>query len=341
MHQQRLRRFFESSKADALVLHNGDSHGSLDPNYFYYTGLELDNSVLVARRNGKHAILCTPLNRELAKRKGGFRIVEFTRGEPESQIKSLLRGCEAVGVHKRSMRVSTYERLRKSGLSFIDVSDELADARAVKDAHELALIRKSVRAAKKILDSTEVRVGMSELDILKQLKSMALEAGAELSFPPIVLSGPNARVPHGVPGKRRIGRNEVVLVDFGLKLEGYCSDLTRCYFTGACKKEREIYDKLKAIQRELRDYGKAGIKISDFVKKLDYLLKKSKLPQMPHSLGHGIGLEVHEAPLLFKGSKQKLERGMVLAIEPSYYSKKFGLRYENEFMIGANGLRAL
>jgi len=334
MHTKRLKNFFRASDVDALVIRNGDSESSFDPNYFYYTGLELDNSVLVAKRGARPVLLCSPLNYEHAKaHTTGAEVRKIERAAPGSVLKKLLAGCGSVGVNKGALRVSTYEGMRKSGLTFVDVSGALEAARTLKEGSEISLMKKCARKTRELLDSVEVRVGMREEKILKNLRIAALESGADISFPPIVLSGPKTRVPHGVSGRRKVGLNEVVLIDFGLRLNGYCSDLTRCYFTGACKKEKLIYEKLKKVHKGLASYAKHGLEIAKFVKRSESLMRKYGLPNMPHSVGHGIGLEVHEQPLLMQKSKDRLASGMVVAIEPAYYGKKFGLRYEDDLMI--------
>jgi len=343
MYKKRLQKFFANSKADSLILHNGDSEGYFDINYRYFTGLELDNSILLARRTGSAMLLCTSLNYDYAREKAGVPVGKIERSLLPQELKKFLTGCHRIGINKRSLRLSTFEVLRKAGKGkkFMDVSEELGKNRAVKDNEELAIMKKCITKTRYILESVEVRAGMKEEDILKNLRVQALESGTDISFPPHVLSGPKARIPHGVTGGRRVGANEAVLMDFGLRMNGYCSDLTRCYFTGACKHEREIYEKLQNVQEALADYGRAGMRISDFVKKSDALIKQAGLPKLPHSIGHGLGLYVHEAPSLHVDSKKKLQAGMTLAIEPSYYGKKFGLRYENDFVVGAKRLQML
>ncbi|MDO8339499.1 MAG: Xaa-Pro peptidase family protein [Candidatus Burarchaeum sp.] len=343
MYKKRLQNFFTNSKADALILHNGDSEGYFDINYRYFMGLEFDNSILLARRTGSAMLLCTSLNYDYAREKARVPVEKIERKLLPQQLKKFMASCKSIGINKRSLRLSTFEVLRKAGKGkkFMDVSEELGMNRAMKDGEELAIMKKCITKTRGILESVEVRAGMKEEDILKNLRVQALEAGADISFPPIVLSGPKASIPHGVTGGRRIGANEAVLIDFGLKMNGYCSDLTRCYFTGACKQERSIYEKLQNVQESLADYGHAGTRISEFVKKSDALIRQAGLPKLPHSIGHGLGLYVHEAPSLCADSKKKFEAGMTLAIEPSYYGKKFGLRYENDFVVGGKKLRML
>ncbi|MFA6036001.1 MAG: Xaa-Pro peptidase family protein [Candidatus Micrarchaeia archaeon] len=309
MNNNRLRRFFSTAKVDAVLLHNSDWMGALDPNYYYFTGLSLDNSILVARRAGAPAILCTDLNYSLAKQKAkGINVLKLQRQTLASVLKRLLKGCRKVGINARSLRVSAYSKFRQAGKKFIDVSDELGANRAVKEAGELALIKKCVNETKEILDALEIRPGMTELDIVKQARIRSLEAGLDISFPPIVASGPNTRVPHSIPTSRKVGMNDVVLVDFGLMLDGYCSDLTRCYFTGACKAEKSAHAKLVEIQEELAAYAHAGLPVAEFVMESVDLIKRAGLPPLPHSIGHGVGLEVHEQPYLYAKSRRTLRR---------------------------------
>jgi len=342
MNSKRLRQFFDTAKVDAVLLHNSDWMGALDPNYFYFTGLSLDNSILVARRHGPASLLCTDLNYGLAKQEAkGMKVLKLERQTLPQALKRLLKGCKKVGINSRSLRVSTYAKFKQAGRRFIDVSDELGENRAVKEEAEISTMKKCVNETKEILDALEIRPGKSELDIVKQARVRSIEAGLDISFPPIVASGPNTRVPHSIPTSRKIGMNDVVLVDFGLMMGGYCSDLTRCYFTGPCKEEKGVHAKLVEIQEELAAYAHAGLPVAELVMESVDLIRRAGLPPLPHSIGHGIGLEVHEQPYLFAKSKKKLEQNMVIAIEPSCYLKKFGLRYENNFVVEKQKARML
>lgn len=343
--KQRLRKFFKLCKADALVLANGDSEASFDPNFLYYTGLEIDNSLLIARRDGRDTLLCSSLNHDVAKEAApaNFSVVKIERGKLERLLSYALHGVKSVAVNKRSMKIATYERISalKPARKFTDASEPLLEVRAVKDEFEMARIAKAVKLAKTVLDSVELSVGKSEEQIARELRIAAIGHGADVSFPSIILSGINSRIPHGSPSARKVGMNEVVLVDFGVRLGGYCSDLTRCHFTGACKEERSMYEKLKLIHDTLMDEARTGMKVADFAKHSNALFKKHKLPPLMHLIGHGIGIEVHEAPSLYEKSKMKFEAGMAIAVEPAFYGKKFGLRYENDFAFTAGSVRSL
>ena len=154
---------------------------------------------------------------------------------------------------------------------------------------------------------------------------MALDEGAEISFEPIVATGANSARPHHIPEKRKLGN--FVLVDFGVRLDGYCSDFTRCYFRGECRKEREAYEKCRQVLEGMRK-GLSGCRTgADVTRLAEKLMKENGLPKLAHAIGHGIGLEVHEYPRLNANSKDAVE-GAALAIEPAAYFAAFGVRYE-------------
>ncbi|MCR4305907.1 MAG: M24 family metallopeptidase, partial [Candidatus Daviesbacteria bacterium] len=180
--------------------------------------------------------------------------------------------------------------------------------------------------------------------------------GAVISFPTIAAFGKNSSIPHHQTGNTKLGpesssgrEGQVILLDFGVKFENYCSDMTRTIFFGKpTGKQKDIYNEVLESQQKAVDYIKGLIKTGQEIRSAgvdkvarDYILSKG-YPSIPHSLGHGIGLEVHEHLSLSPKSKESLKEGMVFSIEPGIYLTDFGgVRIEDLFVYEEKGLRQL
>ena len=174
--------------------------------------------------------------------------------------------------------------------------------------------------------------------------------GAELSFPSIVAFGKNSSVPHHQTGNTKLTeRIKLILLDFGVKYENYCSDMTRTIFFGKpSEKQKKIFEVVLEAQQKAANFLGSAIKFGKKVSASevdkaarDYIISKGYLT-IPHSLGHGIGLEVHEHPSLSPRSKDTLKEGMVFSIEPGIYLPNFGgVRVEDLFVIQKNTLNQL
>jgi Xaa-Pro aminopeptidase len=176
---------------------------------------------------------------------------------------------------------------------------------------------------------------MAEIEIAKALKKEVIDQGLELSFEPIVASGINSSYPHSVPGSRRIG--PFVMIDFGVKYNHYCSDITEVVFLDKKAREFGLYGKIKDAFGMILDDLENCDNGNDV--HLSYLnaFKRLGLPKMPHSIGHGVGLDVHEYPRLKKVSKDRI-RGTVFTLEPAvYYRNRFGLRFERDIFVNKSG----
>ena len=221
-----------------------------------------------------------------------------------------------------------------------DVSEQMEEMRRVKSRQQIEKISKAVRISKNILHSLELKPSMTELDVVRELGMACAEEGVSFAFPPIVAAGINAREPHHEPGAKKLGQG-VVLVDFGAQYQHYNADLSRCYFLGPCKEERIKYEQAKAIHDAILDEMPSLHTGGQLARFADAQCKKRGWGRMLHAIGHGLGLEVHDAPHLGLKSTDKLQEGVVLAIEPGWYGKKFGVRFENDVVWGKKKARLL
>lgn len=259
------------------------------------------------------------------------------------QIKSL-------GIEGDNLTVSELRRLEKVLAEIKEI--KLHQIRGVKSSDEIAKIEAACqlgdKAFKYILK--KIQSGVSEKKLALELEMYIRKQGAVPSFQTIAAFGDHSSVPHHGSGKIKLrGNGEFVLLDFGAKVDNYCSDMTRTVFLGsATSKQKKIYKTVLDAQKKAADFLNSQIKKSQQVLgrevdevARDYIISQG-FPAIPHSLGHGIGLEVHEYPRLSPKSEDELIEGMVFSIEPGIYIPGFGgVRIEDLYVIEKHGLRQL
>jgi len=221
------------------------------------------------------------------------------------------------------------------------------DLRESKDDDEVTLIAEAGRIATTALGRVVpmIRPGLSELEVAGILeKALRDEGSEEAPFPPIVASGPRAALPHARASRRVIERGDFLLLDFGAQYQGYCSDVTRTLVVGAASEEqREVYDIVKEANRIASTSVTAGMTgmAADTLAR-SYIERRGHGAAFGHSLGHGLGLEVHEAPRLARTAEAALKEGAVVTIEPGIYRAGWGgVRIEDDVHLSATGPRVL
>jgi len=217
--------------------------------------------------------------------------------------------------------------------------------RAIKESGELAKLKKSAALLHKgfLFIKKQLKTGIEEEKVARGFELYVKKIGAEaLSFEPIIAFGENSALPHYHPGKRKLKKGDVVLIDIGVVVEGYASDMTRIVFWGEVPKRiQEIYKVVREAQRVAIEACRAGTRISDLEKMAREVMGKEE-KYFVHALGHGIGLDVHEYPRVAPSSKDRLEEGMVITIEPGIYLPKVGgIRYEDMVLITKKGHRKI
>jgi Xaa-Pro aminopeptidase len=219
--------------------------------------------------------------------------------------------------------------------------------RMVKDADELGRIRDAVTLGAKLFDrAVEVlRPGVAETKVAAEIEYAARRAGAEeMSFPTIIASGARSALPHGRASNQPIRPGGFVVCDFGVILAGYCSDQTRTVWVGRVPDEaRRAYEAVREAQQAAVDAVRPGIAVGEVDATARTVLQKAGLGRyFVHSTGHGVGLEVHEAPRVAAGQQERLQPGMVITIEPGvYFPGKWGVRIEDMLAVTAEGCDVL
>lgn len=257
-------------------------------------------------------------------------------------------GVKRMGFDDGAMTVADYECYRQ-GLSctLCPASRQLTQLRQVKDPEEIAAIEAAQRITEQAYAAIveEIRPGVSEREIAARLQYLMLHFGAEkMSFDPIVVSGPNGSVPHGVPTDRPIGAGEFVTMDFGCIFHGYCSDMTRTVAVGSVTEEMErVYDTVLQAQKAgiaAVAAGVSGAAVDGAARQV--IADAGYGAYFTHSFGHGVGVEIHESPNASPAFEAPLPAGAVISAEPGIYLPgKLGVRIEDLVVVTAEGCRNL
>jgi Xaa-Pro aminopeptidase len=255
----------------------------------------------------------------------------------------------AVGFEDDHVSVRLREKLGEKladGVELKAAGGKVEKLRRVKDEEELAAIAAAAELADEVWRWSLERglAGRSERDIAAAAEARIRELGAEPSFPTIVAAGPNGALPHAEPGEREVGAGELVVFDMGAKLDGYCSDGTRTFAAGEPDEHsREVYETVLAAQAAALDAVAAGIRGEDVDSAArEPIAAAGHGERFGHGLGHGVGLEVHEAPRLSQRSDDVLEVGEVVTVEPGIYLPgELGVRIEDLVVVTEDGHRNL
>ncbi len=332
----------EEYKLDGILLINLQ-HPLVDPNFLYFlkpkSGIFENSALLIT---GKERILfTTELEAPAAKGLGVKIEIANSFRDLYKHIKRLSR----VGINKKFLPASVFEKLKSLGIQLVDVSEELEEIREIKTKEEVELIREAIRISEKALSkviSSDVRK-MREVELAAELEYYMKKYGSQgLSFDTIVAYDENSAIPHYKTGSNDKYPEKVILIDFGAKYRNYCSDITRTFILN---KEEEILDvyntvleaQMRAIER-IREGG-----IAENIDRVAREIIDEKYPgKFIHSLGHMFGIEIHEGKRLRPGQKWKLKEGMVFTVEPGIYlDGKFGVRIEDDVLVKKDGYEIL
>jgi len=260
------------------------------------------------------------------------------------------RSSTLVGIEPESITAGMRDRLAGmlKGRARLRSAPPLVErARMVKDAAEILRIRRAVELGAGLfrIACKKIRPGVTEVEAAAAMEYEARRAGAEgMSFPTILASGARSAIVHGRASGARIPRRGFVVCDFGVILAGYCSDRTRTVHLGRPSGEaRRLYEAVLEAQQAAIAAVRPGATAAEVDGAARRALRKRKLARyFTHSTGHGLGLEIHEAPRLAEGQTQKLEPGMVITIEPgAYLPGKWGVRIEDVVVVTPSGCEVL
>lgn len=258
------------------------------------------------------------------------------------------RGIQRLGFEEGRLTYQLYRALRRrlKGVSLIPISDIVERERMIKKEWEIEKMERALRLSEEALSHCLqcIREGISEKDLALELEFFIKKKGGELAFESIVAFGERSALPHAKPTDRKLKKGEIILIDMGARVEGYCSDTTRVFFFGKPDEELfKIYNAVLKAQEKAIEGIKEGKRAGDVDELARSELRDRGLAEFfTHSLGHGVGREVHELPGLAPRSKEKLPASAVVTIEPGVYIENLGgVRIEDMILIGKDVSRNL
>lgn len=353
--RDRVRRIFAKVPEDVSVIvlqNNVAAH--VDMAFFHATDLVagggFERSVAVLRRDGSIDLAVPLLEETSAKRAPDARITTYSKpDERKAFLENACRGETKIGIHHDELVATDFLALKETlkASELVDVSKPLGDARAVKDRAELDRIRRAGKIVTEVADSIPqmLRDGLKEFELAAEINYQMQRRGATgPSFDTIVGFKDGSAEPHYAPGEVALRKGEFVLCDFGAWYQRYASDLTRTYVWGQPSKEqRDMYETcLRAHEAAIKTL-KPGVKGGDVHNAAAAVIDASPWKgRFIHSVGHSLGLAVHDGPALHPRHDWTLEENMVVTIEPGIYVPGIGgVRIEDDLVVTRSGCEFL
>jgi Xaa-Pro aminopeptidase len=337
----RLRQQLRKLQLDALLINH-------PPDIQYLTGFSGEDSWALVTRTQVIALSDRRFEEELADHHPYVRAVMRPASLAEA-LEPVARSVKRLGVQAEHLSLSARKSIVKHRGSkrLVETQNVVLDLRAVKDTHEISLIQQAVRIQEQAFAELlrVLKPGMMERQIAALLEYRMRELGAdEAAFKTIVGADANASIPHYRPAGAKMKKNGIVLIDFGARVGGYCSDMTRVVALGKMPpKIKEIYQVVRAAHQAGIEAIGPGVSLPDVDKAARQVIEDAGYgKQFGHGLGHGIGLEIHEAPRLSNKATGKLEPGHIVTVEPGIYLPGIGgVRLEDDVLVTATGRRNL
>jgi Xaa-Pro aminopeptidase len=312
----------------------------------YLSGFRGDDTSLVL--GADVALICTDSRywAQVHDETSGFELVkteDLVRDSAAAVAQRWPDGA-ALGYQAGSISHAAYRQLRRGHRGRLrDVGARVSSLRAVKDAAEIAAVRRACEVIDEALRRVAATglVGRSEAEVAWQISVELRDLGAEgPSFDTIVAAGAHGAMAHAVPGARRIAAGELVVIDAGARVDGYCSDITRTFAAGDVgDDERLVYDVVLRAQLAGLAAVRPGVegRTADAAAR-DVIVAAGYGDEFGHGTGHGVGLEIHESPRLGRRSRDRLAPGMVVTVEPGVYLEgRFGVRIEDTVLVDDAG----
>jgi Xaa-Pro aminopeptidase len=335
---------FAGLKIDALLI-------SALPNIRYLSGFTGSNALLLVTPGGNTLFTDPRYSIQAAQETSGCQ-VKTARGplvaEAAQAIKK--RKLKRIGFERGRLLFDTWQRLKEAvplGAALKPVGPVVEELRMVKTPEEIARIRGAVICNSLAFEATlpRIRPGVRESEIAAELEyQMRRHEAEKASFDTLVAAGPRSALVHAQPTAEPVGANQLLLIDMGATRAGYVSDMTRTLFLGKSgRKVRRMYDSVLAAQLAGIAAVREGVMAEEVDRAARRVLRADGLDKaFVHSTGHGLGLEIHEAPRLGKKDKTRLRAGMAITIEPGVYVEGFGgIRIEDTVVVTANGCEVL
>jgi Xaa-Pro aminopeptidase len=265
--------------------------------------------------------------------------------EAVAKLVKKLRPVQTVAVEKTAT-LATFDALKKNVKARLKtVGTVIEQLRNIKDDSEVAAMKGGAQIAAQAFEETRghIKAGVTENELAGVLDFQIRRLGARNSFETIVAFEADASRPHHQPGGRKLKKNDTILVDFGVRYKNYCCDLTRCFAVGKPSAfYKKVYNVVQEAQTAAIKMVKAGTEIHQVDAAAREVIAKQDLPVYGHGTGHGLGLEVHEEPVVAVDAKGKLQAGEIFTIEPGVYIPgKLGVRIEDDILVTESGYKIL
>ncbi|HLD84115.1 MAG TPA: Xaa-Pro peptidase family protein [archaeon] len=340
---ERIRKIFSGAKADAFVIVNG-SHPCIDPNFFYVSGIlsgVFEHSMIIARKGGRATLLTSRLEEAIARKETSLDVQVFeTKEAKEKAVRDLLSGAKAIGLSGSALSYRDYNRLCEViKAEMKDIAPAFARARSIKDAKEIKSIAEACRISAKAAEEfpSYLEEGVTERQMSAKLAELQYTFGAtNMAFPPIVAFGENASRPHHTSSLRKLKKNEFVLIDFGAEFMRYASDLSRTFVFGrASPTMKSMYMTVEDAQDAAMNVIRDGANGKDADIAARSIIDRKFKGSFIHSLGHEVGLQIHDGGVLSSKADFPLKKNMVVTNEPGVYVPRIGgVRIEDTVLVG-------
>lgn len=315
-------------------------------NTFYLSGYESTNCRILIT-NDKDYFFTDMRYLEEAKNAIGDRFEVLLGGVEEIKGIADDLGIKALGVEE-NVSYGEYRSLEElfKGVEFVAVDEAFSKIRAIKTEREISLIKTAQSVTETAFNEILpfIKEGVTEIEIAARLEYIMLKNGCELAFDSIVAFGENGSKPHAHRSERKLRRGEFVTMDFGAKYKGYCSDMTRTVALGAVdERKARAYNAVLEANKLAEKAIKIGEKCCDIdAVARNYLAKFSLDKFFSHSLGHSVGVDIHEMPAFSPRCEEVLKEGMIITVEPGVYLEgDFGLRIEDMALVTKSGAEIL
>ncbi len=308
-------------------------------NVKYLTGLEAEGTLLITRKENVYITdsryieyvnnTITPFD-EI--------VVDDFKNISKEDYENFFLFCENVGFEENYVTYASYKKYKQVYKinDFVEAECLINKLRIIKDSEEIKNLEKACEITDNCMEFLieYIKPGMTEKQIATKIEKYYMEHSDGISFEPIVASGENSSKPHAVPSDRKIQERDIITIDMGCKINGYCSDMTRTIFIGEpTPEQKRIYDLVYNNQMKSLKEMKDGTMIKDVARIVtsDFELNGYNLV---HALGHGVGLEIHESPFIRVANDNILKENMVITNEPGIYIPgNFGVRIEDTVLV--------
>ena len=347
--RENLRRALHDKGIEALIV----SHAA---NRYYLSGFELhdpqcneSSGWLVVTASGEDHLFTDPRYTDAAKRLFDENNLHIYSANKFELVADVLKkaGITTAAFEPRAFSLFDHERLA-SRIGLAGVDNLVEELRIIKDEDEIRRMDASIELNHRLFEYIEPRLepGRTEKEVAWDIERFFRENGAEeLAFSTIVGVGPNAALPHCIPGETKLRENDMVLIDTGCRFARYNSDQTRTFWIGSAPSDRfrQTMDLVRGAQQAAIDIIRPGLSMTEAYRAAyDVFERAGVAHQFTHGLGHGVGLETHEPPSLSRVGKGVLAEGMVVTVEPGLYDPAWGgIRWEYQVLVTKDGCRVM